>query len=138
MVVLDAVRGRVSIYSGGYTLIHRIDTAKLLQSVTSGPSMSDLKVVDLSDANGSNIQLHLSDGSQKRITIRHEITDFVVNSILKVLKKILPETEYAILMQDVISLFSQVKNQTNSQRIAQNQFEVFGNFFLSLVTSGGK
>ena len=55
MIVLDATKSKISIYSGGYTLVHRIDTTKLLANTLSGPILSDLKVTDLSDGNGSNI-----------------------------------------------------------------------------------
>ena len=61
MIVLDATKSKISIYSGGYTLIHKIDTSKLLTQTLK--AMPDVKIVNLSDADGSNIQLHLSDGS---------------------------------------------------------------------------
>ena len=63
MVVLDTAKSKILIYSGGYTLVHKIDTTKLLANTLSGPILSDLKVTNLSNGNGSNIQLHLSDGS---------------------------------------------------------------------------
>ena len=112
MVVLDSSKSKISFYSGGYTLVHKIDTSKLLTQTLK--ALPDVKIVNLSDTDGSNVQLHLSDGSQKRITLRHEISDYMVNSILKVLKKVLPNAEYTVLIQDVVSIFSQVKGQAGT------------------------
>ena len=55
---------------------------------------------------GSNLQLHLADGSQRRVTLKYNLTDFTVRSILKVLKRILPGTHYQALYKDIVSMFT--------------------------------
>ena len=53
MVVFDAAKARISIYSGGHILVHRIEANKLLTNTLI--AMPDLKVVNISNASDSNI-----------------------------------------------------------------------------------
>ena len=107
LVCLDSVSGKLSIYSGGTTLIHSIDPTRLFQSMPTTPL--GFRTIGLSNSSGSSLQLHLSDGSQKRITLRFELSDFVVISILKILRKILPQSVYSTIIKDTLGLFCQVK-----------------------------
>ena len=61
LVCLDSASGKLAIYSGGTTLIHKIDPAKLLPSVSTNPL--GLRATELSHPSDSNLQLHFSDGS---------------------------------------------------------------------------
>ena len=70
-----------------------------------------LRATELSHASDSNLQLHFSDGSQKRVTLQFELSDYVVISILKILRKILPEAVYAAMIKDTVSLFCSVKDK---------------------------
>lgn len=88
-VMLDAGAGTLTFYQGGYIQVHRVDLNKMFQS----PTVSHLKVtsvVDIVQADREKIQLVMSDGSSKRMAFKFKIDDFMVNSIMKVLKKVLP------------------------------------------------
>lgn len=64
------------------------------------------QVVKISNAMGSNLQLHFADGTQRRVTLRFNLTDFMVRSILKVLKRIIPGSLYQAFYKDVVTLFT--------------------------------
>ena len=85
----------------------------------------------ISDANRSNLQLHLDDGTQRRVTLKYNLTDFTVRSILKVLKRVLPADIYTTLHKDVVSLFTGAN--ITGKGYLPDQFEKFGNFLVSLL-----
>ena len=109
IVCLDSVTGKLTFYSGGTTPIHSIDSTQFLLSAAS--ISVGVRAISLSESNESNFQLHFSDGSQKRVTMQYEISDFVVISIIKILRKTLPESLYAGIVQDTAALFCNVKDQ---------------------------
>ena len=47
-------------------------------------------LVTIGEANRSNLELYLADGTQRRATLKYSLSDFTVRSILEVLNKILP------------------------------------------------
>ena len=79
-VLLNTAEGVLLICSGGHTVVKSLAIPKLLQSLSLAGQLCDI-----SHADGANLQLHFSDGSQRRITLKHDLTDFTVRSILKVL-----------------------------------------------------
>lgn len=58
----------------------------------------------ISDCIGSNMQLHLSDGSQLRVTLKLELSDFVVKTILDTMRRILPHEKYEKLVVDTVNV----------------------------------
>ena len=52
----------------------------------------------------------MADGSQKRVTLKLNLTDFTVRSILKVIKRVLPAQTYSLLQQDIVTLFTGAVN----------------------------
>ena len=87
--LLNSSEGVLSICAGGYTIVKTLAIPKLLQSL----SLTG-QVCDIGDAVGANLQLHFADGSQRRVTLNHNLNDFTVRSILKVLKRVLPADLY--------------------------------------------
>ena len=82
-------------------MIRKIEISKLLQTLLIASPL-----VNISDGCNSNLQLHLADGSQKRVTMKLNLTDFTVKSILKVIKRVLPAQTYISLWQDIVTLFT--------------------------------
>lgn len=82
-------------------MIRKIEISKLLQTL-----LITSPLVNISDGCNSNLQLHLADGSQKRVTMKLNLTDFTVKSILKVIKRVLPAQIYISLWQDIVTLFT--------------------------------
>ena len=82
-------------------MIRKIEISKLLQTLQIASPL-----VNISDGYNSNLQLHLADGSQKRVTMKLNLTDFTVNSILKVIKRVLPAQTYISVWQDIVTLFT--------------------------------
>ena len=66
------------------------------------------------------------------MTLKCNLTDFTVKSILKVLKRILPRETYHILRKDVVSLFT-ATSLSGKGFAPTDQFEKFGNFLVSLL-----
>lgn len=86
--MLNQQEGVLTICTAGYVQIRQVELHKLL---TQQLQIAGSRVTGISDGRNSNLQLHLADGSQRRITLRCSLTDFTVRSILKILKRVLPQ-----------------------------------------------
>ena len=69
-------------------------------------NISSQNLVSISEGRRSNLELHLADGTQRRVTLKCTITDYTVRSVLKILKRILPSHLYASLYTDVVTLLT--------------------------------
>jgi len=124
--MLSSARGVITICSGGYSVVRTIEVSKLLQQL----SLTG-QLLRISDSRGSNLQLHLADGTSKRITLKHNITDFTVRSVLKIMKRILPGDLFHPFYQDVVQMYTSAASSAKSHE--PDQFEKFGDFFVSLM-----
>ena len=61
-----------------------------------------------------------------RVSVSYQINDYIVNSILRILKKVIPAQEYVLFYQDLMDLFSKDSSFT--------QFELFANYLISVMT----
>jgi hypothetical protein len=62
------------------------------------------RIESFSNTSGSKFTLNLNNGQSKRISLRLEIKDFLVSSILQALKFVLPEKFYEKLNQDFLDI----------------------------------
>jgi hypothetical protein len=62
------------------------------------------RIESISNPSGSKFTLNLNNGQSKRISLRLEINDFLVNSILQTFKVILPDKLYEKLNQDYLDI----------------------------------
>lgn len=65
---------------------------------------------------------------QCRIHVQQQVTDFAINSCLKVFKRILAADTFKKLLQDTFCLFQSDKGTS------EQQFETFGNMLLSIIS----
>ena len=91
----------------GTTNVYTLDMFPMLDTLLGekqGGSLKATKIDYLDFAHNSNLTLCLNNGVNKRITLRLEINDFLVKSILKTFNVILPATLYESLYQDFIEI----------------------------------
>ena len=124
MVLLSRDHSFISIYKGGYTLLHQISLAEHLQKLG---YPSNVKNIWWSPAAPCTLQVDLYTHKTIGLEICLHTNSFLISSILKVLKHLLPPETFAKFLQDTVYLLT--------SQITEDKFGVFGDMLLSLIAN---
>jgi hypothetical protein len=98
ILIVDGTGRNVMVYQG-CTHIYTIEIFPLLETCLTDKTLLNkaTRIDSLSESHGSNLTIQLNNGASRRMNMRLEINDFLVRSIMKVCKTIMPQKLYETL-----------------------------------------
>ncbi|CDW78298.1 UNKNOWN [Stylonychia lemnae] len=138
LMILDSTQ-KNAIFYHGVNQIYSLDLIQMVDgqlSVQEKIQAQNASIIGLKHSSKSNVSLAFSNSFEKRFNFRLQINDFLVKSILKTLKKLLPSNLFESFYQDYIDSITRSSQEFKQGNDSQgfDQFKRLQNLIIQIIS----